>query len=154
MKQLTVLIFTSLLSLNYLFAQLSFNTGSVELDNKLGVINSNAKLDLKTFKLDFSVESKLSVTKIDEFIKIMEPAEVVLAHLISQVTEKPIDNVVSSYKANKEKGWGVIAKDMGIKPGSAEFHQLKKMTKIKKENNKSSNNGNSKGINKGKGKKK
>jgi hypothetical protein len=28
--------------------------------------------------------------------------------------------------ANKGKGWGVIAKNLGIKPGSAEFHALKR----------------------------
>jgi hypothetical protein len=33
---------------------------------------------------------------------------------------------VDTYKRNKGKGWGVIAQRLGIKPGSAEFHRLKK----------------------------
>jgi hypothetical protein len=30
------------------------------------------------------------------------------------------------YKQSKGKGWGVIAKELGIKPGSPEFHALKR----------------------------
>lgn len=32
---------------------------------------------------------------------------------------------IQTYKANKCKGCGIIAKELGIKPGSAEFHALK-----------------------------
>lgn len=35
------------------------------------------------------------------------------------------EQVVKVYKANQGKGWVVIAKSMGIKPGSAEFYSLK-----------------------------
>ena len=35
------------------------------------------------------------------------------------------DEVLREYKENKGKGWGVIAKNLGIKPGSREFHELK-----------------------------
>lgn len=35
------------------------------------------------------------------------------------------DRIMNQYRANKGQGWGVIAKDLGIKPGSAEFHALK-----------------------------
>ena len=33
--------------------------------------------------------------------------------------------VKNTYQAHKGKGWGVIAKELGIKPGSREFHALK-----------------------------
>ena len=32
---------------------------------------------------------------------------------------------MGTYGAKKGQGWGAIAKDLGIKPGSAEFHALK-----------------------------
>ena len=35
------------------------------------------------------------------------------------------DRVMREYAAGKGQGWGVIAKRLGIKPGSAEFHALK-----------------------------
>jgi len=34
--------------------------------------------------------------------------------------------VADYWQQNHGQGWGVVAQRMGIKPGSAEFHQLKK----------------------------
>ena len=130
------------------FSQVKYNTGSLEFDKDLGVINANAKLDLKTFKLNTSVSHNLPIPKIEELLKIMEPAEIILAKDVADAVNKPIDTVVASYKVNKDKGWGEIAKEMGIKPGSPEFHALKGKTKKNKENHGKSS---EKGIGKGKG---
>jgi len=130
------------------FSQVKYNTGSLEFDKDLGIINANAKLDLKTFKLNTSVSHNIPIPKIEELLKIMEPAEIILAKDVADAVNKPIDTVVDSYKANKDKGWGVIAKEMGIKPGSPEFHALKGKTKKNKENHGKSGEkgkGNSKG---------
>jgi hypothetical protein len=35
------------------------------------------------------------------------------------------ERIMNQYTARKGQGWGVIAKELGIKPGSAEFHALK-----------------------------
>lgn len=35
------------------------------------------------------------------------------------------DRIMSVYGSRKGQGWGVIAKELGIKPGSAQFHALK-----------------------------
>jgi hypothetical protein len=69
----------------------------------------------------------------------MGPGDIYMALELSKIGRVTLDNVLSIYKTNKSKGWGFIAKEVGIKPGSAEFHQLK--------NNASSN------KDKGKGKK-
>jgi hypothetical protein len=53
--------------------------------------------------------------------------------------------VLREYKSSKGKGWGVIAKSLGIKPGSKEFHELKRSQDLY-------NGQNSKGKGKGKGK--
>ena len=140
----SLLIFISGIS----FSQTSFNTGSIELDKQLGDINAKAKLDIKGFTVDLNVSHNIPVPKIEELLKIMEPAEIVLAKDISSITNKSLDTVVDSYKVNKDKGWGVIAKDMGIKPGSPEFHALKgksKGNKNKGKGNKSKGKGNGKG---------
>lgn len=44
---------------------------------------------------------------------------------LGQWTNKSAEEVVKVYKANQNKGWGTLAKSLGIKPGSAEFHALK-----------------------------
>lgn len=133
------------------FAQVKYNTGNVEFDTDLGIVNANAKLDLKTFKINISTSYNLSIPKVEELLQIMEPAEIILASDIAQVVQKPIDAVVTSYKKNKDKGWGVIAKEMGIKPGSPEFHALKGKTKTRKDKGKSEGKGKGNGNSKGKG---
>lgn len=35
------------------------------------------------------------------------------------------DRIMGEYGTRKGQGWGVIAKNLGIKPGSAQFHALK-----------------------------
>lgn len=149
------LLFTSIILLffNFSYGQLSFSTGSVELDKNLSIVNANAKLDLNTFKIDLSVSHNIPIPKIDELLKIMAPAEIILAKDIADIVGKSLDNVVSSYRVNKDKGWGYIAKQMGIKPGSPEFHALKGKSKSKagKAKNKGKGNGKSKGKSKGKG---
>jgi hypothetical protein len=43
-----------------------------------------------------------------------------------EMSKQPIENVIEKYKANKGKGWGALAKSLGIKPGSKELHALKR----------------------------
>lgn len=139
-----------------IFAQVSFKTGNAEFDTDLQSINAKAKLDIKGFKIDINKTYDLPIPKIDELLKLMEPAEIILANDIANIAKKPLDDVVNSYKTNKDKGWGQIAKDMGIKPGSAEFHELKGKSKNKKggeSNGNGKGNGKGKGNSKGKGKK-
>ncbi len=45
---------------------------------------------------------------------------------VGQIASQPVEVVTKEYETNKGKGWGVIAKNLGIKPGSKEFHALKK----------------------------
>ena len=78
----------------------------------------------------------------------MEPAEIYFALELSKMSQKPIDNVVEIYKVNKEKGWGYIAKQLGIKPGSPEFHQLK--NNVQNKGSKGKAKGKDKNHNKGK----
>ena len=73
----------------------------------------------------------------------MEPADVYMVVEIAGIQKITVEKVVESYKKNKGKGWGVIAKELGIKPGSKEFKELKERAKDKKEkgNKKIKNNG-------------
>ena len=45
---------------------------------------------------------------------------------LGEMSGKPIEDVITKYKSGKGKGWGSLAKSLGIKPGSAEFHSLKR----------------------------
>lgn len=131
-------------------AQISFNTGSVQLDSDLNTFNTRASADYGSFKADMVSSYHTSESKIN-YMKTslhMAPGEIYLAFEISKLSRKPIDKVIVIYKKYKNKGWGFIAKQAGIKPGSAEFHQLKNNAGSKK--NKTYGKG--KGHGKGKGK--
>ena len=135
------------------FGQINFRTGDASLEAELNVANKQAVNDMTTFKLNISREYSIPTPRIDGFHRIMKPAELLLAFRISKVTLKPIDTVVQSYKVNKSKGWGYIAKEMGIKPGSPEFHALKGKGKSTGKPSNGNGNGNSHGNSNGKGKK-
>jgi hypothetical protein len=149
MKNLTlslVVLFVSTLS----YGQISFNTGSAELDADLNIINSDAKADLPSFKASLSAEFSVSTKKVDYMLSLnMAPGDVYVSLSISNIGGKSIDDVIDCYKTNKSKGWGYIAKEMGIKPGSPEFHALKGKGKNKSSKGKSGNSG--KGNSNGKG---
>lgn len=147
-------------------AQIAFKSGNAEMDANLNTMNADAKLDLGKFKANLSLSYGVPKTKVDQVFSLkVEPAEAFMIFEIGNITNKPIDDVVASYKKNKGKGWGVIAKELGIKPGSPEFHALKgkskgnkgngggKDKKDKKDKEEKGGKGNGKGNGKGKGKK-
>lgn len=138
------------------FTQL-FNTGSPELDANVSSINAQAQVDFSAFSAELSLEYGVSIKKINELhtsVK-MNGGDIFLALEISKLSKKPLNDIISIYKANRDKGWGYIAKQAGIKPGSPAFHALKGNAKNKNAKGKSKgNNGKGKGNSKGKGPKK
>jgi hypothetical protein len=45
---------------------------------------------------------------------------------LREMSRQPLDVVIAKYRTEKSHGWGVLAKSLGIKPGSREFHALKR----------------------------
>jgi hypothetical protein len=136
------------------FAQLDFKSGSVQLDTDLKSINTQAKLDLGAFKTDLKLNYNVSEKKLDYMsasLK-MQPAEWYFALEIGKYSKKPIDQVLVVYQQNKNKGWGYIAKQMGIKPGSPAFHALKNNASGKAKKNKGNKGNKGNRGNKGKNK--
>ena len=103
------------------------NTGDVELNATLGNLNLEARGNLPEFIANLSVTYKVSQETVENLLvkEAMTPADAYMTVGLANITEKPIETVVETYKANRGKGWGVIAKQLGIKPGSKEFHALK-----------------------------
>ncbi|NMB24963.1 MAG: hypothetical protein GX986_05460 [Firmicutes bacterium] len=90
-------------------------------------LNIEAKADLGVFRTELSVEFGVPGTRIEQLMieATMEPADVYVTFELARISQKPVDEVVEVYKVNKTKGWGALAKELGIKPGSAEFKALK-----------------------------
>jgi len=122
-----------------------YNTGSDDLNKSLVRIDADASVNFGGFKADLSGSYNISENKID-YLSVnvgMTAGDIYLTVEISKITHKSIDRVVEVYQVNKGKGWGVIAKELGIKPGSSEFHALKGLGK--KNGGGHSNNSKSKG---------
>jgi len=106
-------------------------------------LDAKAREDLAGFKASLRAEFPVPGGTIELALSNADtPADAYMMLKVGEVSGQPVEKVLDVYKANKDKGWGYIAKQMGIKPGSAEFHALK-----------DGPSGKSKG-NKGKGKKK
>lgn len=151
MITLLLALFTMLgISQNF---SLSAKSGDVELDASLNDINIKAKTDITLFKKDLAVEFNVSAGKVDKLMVDlnMSPADAYMTLQVADMTKKDVDVVSKSYSVNKDKGWGVIAKEMGIKPGSPEFHALKGKAKNKKDKGNKHSGGNDGGHGNGKG---
>ncbi len=95
------------------------------------------------------------------------PADVYIMLRLGEMSGRPTGYVVEKYRNNKGKGWGALAKSLGIKPGSEEFHALKRGQDLHDGNNRGqvlysrydrdnvdfADNDHGKGRGKGKGKK-
>ena len=54
------------------------------------------------------------------------PGDVYYACAIAQILGRPCRHVADVWERDHGQGWGNVAKQLGIKPGSAEFHRLKR----------------------------
>lgn len=127
-----------------------------DFSDLLTSININANADIGAFKVNVGAEFGAGAPKIDAVLSaVASPADAYMVLQVSNVTKRPVEAVIQEYKVNKDKGWGVMAKNLGIKPGSPEFHALKngKYANESKNKNKAKGEKNG-GAHKGGGKKK
>ncbi|MGO1072073.1 hypothetical protein [Lysobacter sp. CA199] len=54
------------------------------------------------------------------------PGDVYYACALAQVLGRPCRYVVDEWDRDPAEGWGAVAQRLGVKPGSAEFHKLKR----------------------------
>jgi len=122
---------------------------SSDLDVFVSNLNVQAQADLGAFKLRLSTQFGVPAARVDAVMaSVKTPGDAYMCFRVGQVASKPVEVVTKEYQANKGKGWGVMAKNLGIKPGSKEFHELKKG------NFNGDDSGGDKGKGKGKGKNK
>lgn len=129
-------IFLGLMLVSSITFGQSFRTGDTELDANLKIVNTDGNRDLPAFKASLTQTFNVPMPKVEAAFKVgMSPGDALMAFQISNITRRPIEDVITVYKKSKSKGWGAMAKEMGIKPGSAEFHALKGKVKEKSKGN-------------------
>lgn len=106
---------------------LAFSTAAwASLDGFLANLNVQARADLPGFKAGISAQFGVPLPQVDAvFAQVAAPADVFMTFQLGQMANKPAPVVLQTYRASKSKGWGAMAKELGIKPGSADFHALK-----------------------------
>ena len=122
----TLIIF--ILFSTFLFAQqlkIQFNTGDSDIDQHLQEVNTYGKVEYDFFKKELSLKFGITVREIDKYVytEKINPGDLYYACAISSTTGKKVGDIISLYK--NKKGWGAVAQEMGIKPGSKEFQKLK-----------------------------
>ncbi len=102
-------------------------TGDGQLDRSLARLNVRATSDWEDFAMRLVSAYSVPRAKVEELRATyrMVPADIYMTVKLGWITAKPVSVIVEQYKAHQGKGWGVIAKQLGIKPGSKEFHQMK-----------------------------
>ena len=97
------------------------------LDGFLNDLNIQARADMNGFSAKVSAQFSVPLPQVHAVIgTVAAPADAFMVFQLGQMTHKPPETVVQVYQAHRGKGWGVIAKSLGIKPGSPEFHALKR----------------------------
>ena len=109
-----------------LVAGLAANTYA-DLDGFLSNLNIQARADMNGYSVKLGAQFGVPLPQVQAIIGSVEmPADAFMCLQLGQWSHSQPEMVVNTYKGNKGKGWGVIAKQLGIKPGSAEFHALKR----------------------------
>ena len=116
-------------------------------------LNIRAEADPSGFRARLAARFKIGDAQINAVLSNVErPADAYIVCRFGEMSAKPTDYVIEKYRSEKGKGWGALAKSLGIKPGSKEFHALKRGNDIYDDNDKGKGNGNDKGKGNGKGK--
>ena len=108
------------------------STGDATLDAVLQTINALYNDEPDYYVDQIVYETRAQPVVVREYIveRRYAPADVYMIGELAQLSGRPFDDVAKRFDANRGRGWGVVAKELGIKPGSAQFHQLKRGTTV------------------------
>lgn len=97
-----------------------------DLNSFLKSVNSQALADINNFNARLSRQFGVPVPDVDAILKsVPNPADAFMVLQLGQMANMEPPAVLTTYQRSKGKGWGELARELGIKPGSPEFHALK-----------------------------
>ena len=116
--------------------------------------NIKAEVDPSGFKASLRARFKIGDAEIEAVLNdVKNPADAYMVFRLGEMSKSSTKEVVNKFKAGKGQGWGNVAKSLGIKPGSEEFHALKSNHDLSGGTSDDKKKDKSKSKNKGKGKK-
>ena len=107
--------------------------------------NVRAQADPSGFRAQLATRFRIGNAQVSAVLgEVDNPADAYMVFRLAEMSSHAPDYVLSRYRAGKGKGWGALAKSLGIKPGSKEFHALKRSHDLYDDNGKGKGNGKSK----------
>lgn len=101
-------------------------SAQADLDGFLRNVNIQAQADMDNFTLKLSKQFGVAEADVRLIIRASaKPEDAFMILQLGQMARVSPEVVLQKYQRSKGKGWGNLARELGIKPGSAEFHALK-----------------------------
>jgi hypothetical protein len=98
-----------------------------DLNGFLSSVNRQALSDIKNFNSKLSSQFGVPIPDVEAIVRsVPNPADAFMILHLSHMSHLAPEVVLQRYQRNKGKGWGNLAQQLGIKPGSPEFHALKR----------------------------
>ena len=89
--------------------------------------NIQAEADPSGFRARLATRFQIGDAQIKFVLdNVGNPSDAYMVFRLGEMSNQPTERVIEKYKSGKGHGWGAIAKSLGIKPGSKEFHALKR----------------------------
>lgn len=89
--------------------------------------NLRAQADPAGFRARLATRFKIGDAQISAVVgNVPDPADAYMVFRLGEISHHPPERVLDVYRESKGKGWGAMAKELGIKPGSKAFHALKR----------------------------
>lgn len=107
--------------------QLAFITQGYAGDfDWLKQMSIQAQADPSGFAARLSTRFHIGGTQVEAVIdNVGGQADAYMVLRLAEMSHQPVAYVTQRYHENRHRGWGVLARQLGIKPGSREFHALK-----------------------------
>lgn len=102
-------------------------TGDIWVDTQLGQMNDYGRQDRDYFIDDVVNNFGAPRYLVNDLLttRRWSPGDVYYACAMAYQLRRPCGDVAKAYEQDRGQGWGAVAKRMGIKPGSAQFHAMK-----------------------------
>lgn len=109
-----------------LFLMSTAISAHADLNIFLGDLNNRSYAAPNDYNNQLSAQFGVPQSLVSSLIRsVAAPSDAFMVLQLARMLGLPHEQVLQTYNTNRGKGWGVIAKELGIKPGSAEFHALK-----------------------------
>jgi hypothetical protein len=97
-----------------------------DLNIFIGDLNTQARSNRYDYSYRMSNQFGMPINRVDSILSgVREPADAFMCFQLGRMLGIPPERVFETYQSSRGQGWGEIAKRLGIKPGSPEFHALK-----------------------------